>query len=118
MSDTDNQQPTLPDPISLITKAGKLNYSIERTVSIVRTYHPAISKNTLQDLLTSPGSAEYDAYHTGKDAGMFEVESGLYTAAADGDADAQKALQNLREERTIGEAIKNSFFPDENTECE
>ena len=118
MSDTDNQQPILPSPISLIKKAGKLSYSIERTISIVRSYHPALSKNTLQDLLTSPGSAEYDAYYTGKEAGMFEVESGLYTAAVDGDANAQKALQNLREERTIGEAIQKTFFPDENTECE
>lgn len=113
MSDTDNHLPATTDnPLSIIMKAGKLNYSIEKTVSIVRSYYPALSKNTLQDLLTSPGSAEYDAYHTGKETGMFEVESGLYAAAADGDADAQKALQNLRVERTVGDAIKEKFFPE------
>jgi hypothetical protein len=113
MSDTDNPVPvTPPDPITLITKAGKLNYSIERTVSIVRSYHPALSKNILQDLLSNPGTAEYEAYRRGKDMGMFDVESGLYDAAADGDADAQKALQTLRTERNVGDAIKNRFFPD------
>jgi len=113
MSETDDQQPvTPPDPISLITKAGKLNYSIERTVSIVRSYFPELNKNALLDLLSSPGTTEYDAYHTGKDVGMFDVESGLHAAAADGDADAQKALQNLRVERTVGDAIKETFFPD------
>lgn len=113
MSDTDNQPQIIPpDPISLITKAGKLNYSIEQTVSIIRSHHPALSKNTLKDLLSDPESAEYEAYHTGKDAGMFDVESGLHDAAAGGDGDAQKALQNLRAERAVGDAIKKKFFPD------
>jgi hypothetical protein len=113
MSKADNPVPAIPpNPISLITKAGKLNYSIDRTVSIVRSYHPALSKKTLQALLTSPGTAEYEAYQSGKDIGMFDVESGLHDAAAGGDADAQKALQTLRAERNVGEAIKKRFFPD------
>lgn len=57
MSDTDNPIRAVPDPIALITKAGKLN-------------------------LTSVGSDEYEAYHTGKESGMFDVESGLHDAAA------------------------------------
>lgn len=115
MSETDKPVLTTPsDPISLITKAGKLNYSIEQTVSIVRSHYPALSKNTLQSLLSSPGTAEYEAYQSGKDVGMFDVESGLHDAAAGGDADAQKALQTLRTERNVGEAIKKRFFP--NTE--
>lgn len=113
MSDTENPVPnTSPDPLSLITKAGKLNYSIDQTVSIVRSHHPALSKNTLKYLLSDPESAEYEAYHIGKDAGMFDVESGLHDAAAGGDGDAQKALQNLRAERAVGKAIKDKFFPD------
>ncbi|MDU1892835.1 MAG: hypothetical protein E6767_19315 [Dysgonomonas sp.] len=113
MSETDNTKPaTPPDPISLITQAGKLNYPVDRTVSIVRSHHPGLDKDVLLNLLSTSGTKEYEAYHTGKEAGMFEVESGLYAAAAGGDGDAQKALQNLRVERTVGDAIKNKFFPD------
>lgn len=82
MSDTDNPIPTAPDPIALITKAGKLNETIDQTVSIVRSHNPTLSKNTFQDLLTSVGSDEYEAYHTGKESGIFDVESGLHDAAA------------------------------------
>lgn len=113
MSNTESSIPlTSPDPITLITKAGKLGYSIDQTVSIVRSHFPDHDKNILKKLLITPGTKEFDAYQTGKDIGMFDVESGLHDAAAGGDADAQKALQNLRVERTVGEAIKNKFFPE------
>ena len=119
MSDTDNQKTTTPaDPLELITKTGKLNYSIDRTVSIVRSYYPEYSKNTLQDLLTRPGSNEYDAYHAGKNAGLFDIENALFDAAASGDVDAQEALLKLQVDKDVTEAIKEKFFPDENTECE
>jgi len=112
MSNTKSPTPqTSPDPIVLITKAGKLNYSIEKTCSIVHSQCPGMYED-LHSLLTTSGTKEFEAYSQGRDMGMFDVESGLYDAAAKGDADAQKALQNLRQERITGEAIRDRFFPE------
>lgn len=120
MSDKNSKtSPQLPaDPLELISKSGKLNYSIDQTSAIVCSSFPGQNKDSLRKLLITPGTKEYDAYQTGKSIRLFDVENALYDAAASGDVDAQEALLKLQVDKDVSEAIKEKFFPDENTECE
>lgn len=122
MNMEDNESTPLPqyltDPLCLITRAGKLNYTIDQTVAIVSTYFLDTDKNKLRELLNSPVSPEYEAYQTGKDISLFDVENALYDSATSGDIDAQEALLKLQVDKDVNQAIKDKFFPDENTECE
>jgi len=119
MSDKDSKTtPQLPsDPLELITKAGKLNYSIDQTAAIVCSSFHGQNKDSLRKLLTNPSTKEYDAYQTGKSIRLFDVENALYDAAASGDVDAQEALLKLQVDKDINQAIKDKFFPDSTTEC-
>lgn len=107
-----------PDPLKIITKAGKLNYSIDQTIKIVCSIFWDISKKDLSRNIITPGTDEYDAYQTGKSIRLFDIEDSLYESAASGDNDARETILKLQVDKDISEAIKNSFFPDENTECE
>lgn len=120
MSDKNSKtSPQLPsDPLELITKAGKLNYSIDQTSAIVCSSFPGQTKDRIHKLLTNPGTKEYNAYQTGKSIRLFDVENALYDAAASGDVDAQEALLKLQVDKDVTEAIKDKFFPDSTTECE
>jgi len=120
MSNKDPQtSPKAPaDPLELITKAGKLNYSVEQTAGIVCSTFHGQDKSNLRKLLITSGTKEYDAYQTGKDIRLFDVENALYNAAASGDVDAQETLLKLQVDKDVNGAIKDKFFPDENTECE
>lgn len=103
MSDKNSKtSPQLPaDPLELITKAGKLNYSIDQTSAIVCSSFPGQNKDSLRKLLITPGTKEYDAYQTGKSIRLFDVENALYDAAASGDVDAQEALLKLQVDKDI-----------------
>lgn len=113
MSDKDSKKasehPT--DPYQLIQKAGKLNYSIEQTASIVCSYFHEKNKKLLINQLSVPGTKEYDSYQSGKDMQMFEVESALYDSATSGDADAQETLLKLQTDKNISKIIEEKFFP-------
>ncbi|MDR1883751.1 MAG: hypothetical protein LBR26_13345 [Prevotella sp.] len=107
------------DPLELISRAGKLNYSIDQTAAIVCSFFPAQNAENLRKLLTDPASKEYNAYLTGKDIRLFEVENALYDAAVSGDVDAPEKLFKLQTDKIVSREIKRKFFPDQNnTECD
>ncbi len=105
--------PDIPNILNLISLAGKLNYTIDKTISIVYDKHPEIDKTLLRELLLTAGTDEYEAFAAGKDTGMYDVEAGMYHAASGGDADAHKALQSIQTGKVISEAIQNKFFPED-----
>lgn len=121
MSENENTPlPQVPaDPLVLIAKAGKLNYTIEQAVAIVCSSFPEQDKDALLKQISTEGTKEHSAYHNGKIIKLFAVENALYDAATDGDVDAQEALLKLQVDKDVARAIKEKFFPDEtDTECE
>ncbi|MFV0420024.1 MAG: hypothetical protein ACK5KT_14995 [Dysgonomonas sp.] len=108
------QKPTLATMtvIQVIEHCGRLKYPVDKVISI-------LSSKLVEDIrtsITTPGTPEYIAYHSGIDAGDFEVDNALYTDILDGSktsVDSQKALTDIQSKRTIGDAIRDKFFPED-----
>ena len=116
MSNEQNQptKKTLEDMtiMEVIEQCGRLKYPAEKVLSNLYAKDNKIDIEAIRDKLNTPGSAESMAYRSGFDSGDLAVESALFDAAAAGDPDAQKALHDIQAERTVGNAIKDRFFPD------
>lgn len=97
----------------IILQAGKLNYSVDKVVSVVRSKLKDIDTDQLFKQLTTKGTPEYEAYHAGLEARNYDIEAGMFKAAADGDADAQKSFQSILKERAVNDAVREKFFPED-----
>ncbi|MFT4072803.1 MAG: hypothetical protein QM654_12880 [Dysgonamonadaceae bacterium] len=117
MKDKTSESEQTSTPQELISKAGKLNYSVEQTVSIVCCSFPGTNKKYLIKRLCDPTTEEYELYHSSRNIGLFDVENALYDKATSGDVDAQEVLLKLQVDKDVDKAIQEKFFPD-NTECD
>lgn len=110
---------TAPAPEKIVTlqdtllKAGKLNYSIERTLSVVRSIHPEIAIDLLKQDLDDPTTEEYQIFYSGKNAQDYEIESAMFDEAAGGSSFAQEALERIQKRNNLDQAIQEKFFPSE-----
>lgn len=102
----------------IIILAAKLQFSKERVVAVVVGKYPNVDSRYLLKQLNTPDSDEYKAYHNGIISENFDIESGLFRSAATGDADAQKSLSNLQNDRIVSEAVRAKFFPKEDADGE
>lgn len=98
--------------LEVIGQCGKLKYPVDKVVSILYSKDNDMDTCAIRKQIITPGTPEYKAYHSGIDAGDYEVDTAFHDAASSGDADAQKALHEIQRERTVGDAIREKFFPD------
>ena len=112
------QKPTLATMtvIQVIEHCGRLKYPVDKVISILSSKE---HKDLVEDIstnITTPGTPEYIAYHSGIDAGDFEVDNALYTDILDGSktsVDSQKELTDIQSKRALGDAIRDKFFPED-----
>lgn len=101
--------------LEVIEHCGRLKYSPDKILSILFARDKSIDVNDVKIKLSTFGTREYMAYHSGIDAGDFEVESALYDDILDGSktsVDSQQALSDIQSKRMVDDAIREKFFPD------
>ena len=110
-----NNTPESMTPIEIIEQCGRLKYPVEKVLNILYANDNSTDIAEMRRKLNDAGTREYRAYRSAFDSGDMAVDSALHDAAADGDPDAQKALRDIQAERTVGDAIKERFFPSDDS---
>lgn len=102
--------------LDILTDCGRLRYDIDKTLNIAYSKFPDTDILQLRKQLTTAGSEEYRAYHSGSDLGEYEIESAMYDDAVSGSktsVDSHNTLHDLQKEKTLNDAIREKFFPDD-----
>lgn len=110
---TSNKEKTITD---VLTDCGRLKYNMDKTLNIIYIKFPDIDIGSLRCRLTTVGTVEYQAYTSGIDLGDYEVETAMYSDSLSGSktsVDSHDTLHNLQREKTINDAIRDKFFPDD-----
>lgn len=113
----DKNKPTEKTVLEVLSDCARLKYDLDKTFNIIRARFPNnIHLASLYQNLTTPGTAEYNAYHSAIDLGEYEIEEALYNDATSGSktsVNSHDALHTLQKEKTINDAIREKFFPDD-----
>lgn len=96
-------------PIEIIFLCGKVKFSIAKTLEVLSGIPNLPDQEVLELQLTTPGTHEYEKYHSGISQGELEIESAMYDQAAAGDKDGYESLTKAQRNRAINEKLKENF---------
>lgn len=102
--------------MDVLTDCGRLKYDIEKTLNIAYAKFPDTDIDALRKKLTTAESDEHRVYYSGMDLGEYEIEEAMYSDAISGSktsVDSHETLHALQKEKTLNDAIRDKFFPDD-----